>query len=1358
MMNAQAQAMPALSEPVLYQQTRSSSFDYDDTTGLLVSETVEPDTPDLCVTTTYSYVETNGKNYGNRTQSQTAPCAGATAAVAFTPRVATLGFTDVVAQPAGTLVGSFATRVANALGHVEVTQVDPRFGVATAQTGPNGLTTSWQLDEFGRKLVEVRADGTTTRMWYCYVSAFILDKTSNTPGCPGSSGATLPAAAPGEQPSLAVTYIHTQSYGKNGAVSGPWGREYQDARGRSIRSVTQAFDGGDGATAGRLIVKDTHYNQNGAVLTTTQPYFLVSGSSTVDGASHGFTYTQYDVLGRAQNVYTAMGAESKPDLVAFSSLDPYSRRVLSQLPGFAGGNFSVVSYSYDGLKTTVTRKQISNGSVRELSDVSWRNPLGKVVLAQDAASAQTAFVYDANDNLVTTLDPLGNRIDVRYDLRGRKVAMQDPNKGYWTYRYNALGELLAQTSPNQRKVGGSTQMTYDALGRLRTRTGIEFTTTYHYDTVNGQVNGVACLNGSLGYSADPGTTNATGTLGKLCGTSTSHGVARASTYDAKLRPVSQVTIANPDGRYVQKTFTQALSYDANFGRVDTQTFPTGVATQLKYTSLGFGQSVANAADPTYEFWRALRINAWGQVEDAQLGHGVRNRTRVDAFTGRVLLAGAGMGADASDASLSVFKHVYVWDSLNNLQSRVDVHGAGLNSAVSETFGYDELSRLTGYSWGSPAFPAETKRVDMAYNAVGNILYKSDAGSYLYPASGQAFPHAVVAVRTRNGGPAYNADYEYDAQGNLTRALGDARYRSINYNSFNLPQGNGTASALVGVSNGGQAAPQYDWAYNESEQRLVEKRTSSRGVRTTWYLHPDGANGLSYEQETDESGATIHRHYINAGGAATALVTTNAAAPTVIAKLEYWHKDHLGSTAALTVAGPDLRSMVKVLRYAYDPWGKRRSPNGVPDSGNTLVADYHDGSIDATNGTDRGFTGHEHLDDMGLIHMNARIYDPMIARFMQADPVIGDPFDVQTYNAYSYVYNRPLNTVDADGRCPVCVVAVFWVAAISYANGEITEQQMRLVFAVVLAYVAGPETLEFTWPAFAQAAAVGYASGAIASGTSKGGTQGALSAALFYSIGQAANELRASAAAANDYETAAVWANNGIGRAALHAAGGCATAVAGGGECGRGALTAGLGKLLSSNVRFDNTAAGLMFASVLGGTLEEIGGGKFANGARMGAFQYIFNALGSKTIKDLFNLKDSRYSGELKGHHQLDEAIVRDFDSVMSPEAVNAASTTRIGQGYVGTGLPGDPHKGYSAEHRAASEALRVQMEDWVVSGRISEKNPMTQKQFYEFLNEAQRNPAVSSFWKSINDFVDLMQSRGYRPQMRGMPRRLGITE
>jgi RHS repeat-associated protein len=38
-------------------------------------------------------------------------------------------------------------------------------------------------------------------------------------------------------------------------------------------------------------------------------------------------------------------------------------------------------------------------------------------------------------------------------------------------------------------------------------------------------------------------------------------------------------------------------------------------------------------------------------------------------------------------------------------------------------------------------------------------------------------------------------------------------------------------------------------------------------------------------------------------------------------------------------------------------------------------------------TNRGFTGHEHIDEMGLIHMNGRVYDPQIGRFLSADPYI-----------------------------------------------------------------------------------------------------------------------------------------------------------------------------------------------------------------------------------------------------------------------------------------------------------------------------------------------------------------------------------
>jgi len=65
-------------------------------------------------------------------------------------------------------------------------------------------------------------------------------------------------------------------------------------------------------------------------------------------------------------------------------------------------------------------------------------------------------------------------------------------------------------------------------------------------------------------------------------------------------------------------------------------------------------------------------------------------------------------------------------------------------------------------------------------------------------------------------------------------------------------------------------------------------------------------------------------------------------------------------------------------------------------------------------TPRGFTGHEHLDNVGLIHMNGRVYAPEIARFVSADPLIPSPKNLQSYNRYSYTVNNPLRYTDPSG--------------------------------------------------------------------------------------------------------------------------------------------------------------------------------------------------------------------------------------------------------------------------------------------------------------------------------------------------------
>jgi RHS repeat-associated protein len=63
---------------------------------------------------------------------------------------------------------------------------------------------------------------------------------------------------------------------------------------------------------------------------------------------------------------------------------------------------------------------------------------------------------------------------------------------------------------------------------------------------------------------------------------------------------------------------------------------------------------------------------------------------------------------------------------------------------------------------------------------------------------------------------------------------------------------------------------------------------------------------------------------------------------------------------------------------------------------------------------RGFTGHEMLDQLDLVHMNGRVYDPLTARFLSGDPLIQNAMNGQNYNRYSYVLNNPTNLTDPTG--------------------------------------------------------------------------------------------------------------------------------------------------------------------------------------------------------------------------------------------------------------------------------------------------------------------------------------------------------
>jgi RHS repeat-associated protein len=157
---------------------------------------------------------------------------------------------------------------------------------------------------------------------------------------------------------------------------------------------------------------------------------------------------------------------------------------------------------------------------------------------------------------------------------------------------------------------------------------------------------------------------------------------------------------------------------------------------------------------------------------------------------------------------------------------------------------------------------------------------------------------------------------------------------------------------------------------------------------------------------------------------------------------------------------------------------------------------------------RGYTGHEHLAMFGMIHMNGRIYDPLLGRFMQADPIIDEPFNLQSYNRYAYVGNNPLAFTDPTGYSKwtrhrrtfwaVAATIATYGAASAYMTGAAIAGGGSTTFATVaVSSEAGGiigASLTGTGQAVA-AAAAGFASGGIQGGNLNSALSGAVTGAV-----------------------------------------------------------------------------------------------------------------------------------------------------------------------------------------------------------------------------------------------------------------------
>ncbi len=294
--------------------------------------------------------------------------------------------------------------------------------------------------------------------------------------------------------------------------------------------------------------------------------------------------------------------------------------------------------------------------------------------------------------------------------------------------------------------------------------------------------------------------------------------------------------------------------------------------------------------------------------------------------------------------------------------------------------------------------------------------------------------------------------------------------------------------------------------------------------------------------------------------------------TGVQQLAYLLKDHIGSIhTVLNESGAITASM------HFSAFGQRQDADWQTPLTSFLYAPLNDI-------TTRGFTGHEQVDSIGIVHMNGRIYDPKLGRMLQADPVVQAPKNSQSLNRYSYVFNNPLSYTDPSGY----FIEGFMKATGGWAIHKFFNRVpfLNVAVSVVLNVVPGCQVwCSALWNANSNYVATGSLSSAFKSG--------AITAATSYAMGEIANSPSLGAT------------QKLVGTAIV----GGISAELQGGKFGHGFLAAGVGYQMGTVTGGPGpvTPGKLLAVMIVGGTVSEITGGKFANGAFSAGFAYVIAA-------------------------------------------------------------------------------------------------------------------------------------------------------
>lgn len=736
-------------------------------------------------------------------------------------------------------------------------------------------------------------------------------------------------------------------------------------------------------------------------------YGNVINSSVKDysSANRQITKYEYNTYGRPSKTTSPMG------LVTEFGYDDFGR--VKTMYDFRGG---ATSYSYDdfGRETSVTypdntRKSIALSWETDGSDGIYRKT------RETTGLPKSAIVFDALNRDVCTSERLLNGKELvvlkQYDDDGHLSSVSNPyDKSvppFWkSYDYDIYGRVTSCTE-------SSTAVTkYEYDGNSVTTTSKGITQTQSYDAL-GNLISVTDTAGTIACQFAPD--------GNIVSITAPGNITTRFGYDTYRR---RIRLVDPS------MGTTTYEYDDS-GNLSKETDANGNVKQYEYDQY---DRLVKSTCP--EFTTSYKYNTLGDLVEVATSNGTGKTISYDDF-GRVkqwrqtIQDGKWLQKDYAyvDGNVSSIEytsqagliakenHVYVDGSLKevNLNGTTNVYGietlsshgtasSVVSGSITRKYRYTPAGLLSGRSGASPdkkyqdfsyTFNAHTlnmmSRKDnlrdltedfkydnlnrltsfgdntTTYDCKGNITSQSDVGSFEYDIPQK--PYAVSGITLTSGNmPTWS--------------------QNVEYTSFSRPKS---------ISENGYTA---DFSYSADYERT--RMTISRDgndVITRYYM------GDCYEQEVTPTG---NKERLYLGGdyysAPAVLVKENG-----VEKVYEILRDNLGSITH--VIAPD-DSLVQEL--SYDAWGRLRDPATLQvfESGNEPELFLG-----------RGYTGHEHLTQFGLINMNARLYDAALGRFLSPDPYVQMPDFSQNFNRYSYCMNNPLKYVDKDGNSFFLIAAI-----------------------------------------------------------------------------------------------------------------------------------------------------------------------------------------------------------------------------------------------------------------------------------------------------------------------------------------------